>query len=183
MDTTLLRYLLPAFARRRRDTLMRLFAIVLAVSMLIAGVYQNPATAKAAATCTDSLGNTIPCAPPPLLNSALLNQSGGLYEATAAQQQSLANLEQQATQATINDHQLASSDGTAVQSWGRDDAEAELWTVLTQAISPTKTMVSSTGVTSVVTTTRTTDQQNAVDWLTAMQLRMDVQSSDDAGLE
>src|SRR5215471_13159101 len=108
-------YLLPAFGRRRRYTLMRVFAALLTVGMLTPGPYDRPATAHAASTCTGG-GNTISSPPPPLLNGSLLTQPGGLYEATAAQQQSLAKLEQQAVTNTLANHGLASSDATAVQT-------------------------------------------------------------------
>jgi hypothetical protein len=163
---------------RRRSLSLRLlgFAVALVVCLLVAGF--PPSTrvtpARAASTCTDSLGNTIPCAPPPLLNPALLAPArvgtGDLYAATPAQQQSLQNLEQQAVTNTITDHQLASGDGTAVQSWGQDDAEAELWNLLVSAVQ-------------MQPTSRTTDQQNAVDWLTAIQLRENVEAAQDAALE
>jgi hypothetical protein len=166
---------------RRRDLSLRLlgFAVALVVCLLAAGYPPSTGVtpAHAASTCTDSSGATILCAPPPLLNAALLaapagpkGVGGGLYAATTAQQQSLANLEHQAVANTIQDHQLDASDGTAVQSWGQDDAEAELWNLLVQAIQ-TKAA------------DRTTDQQNAVDWLTAVQERDDVQAANDAGLE
>src|SRR5581483_8745985 len=115
MNTALLRFLLPSFVRRRRDALMRVFAAVLAMAMLASGLYDRPATARADSTCTDLLGDPIPCPPAPLLNQTLLSLPGGLYNATAAQQQSLANLEQQAVTNTIQDHGLASSDAAAVQ--------------------------------------------------------------------
>jgi hypothetical protein len=171
LNAALLRYLLPASVGRRRGTLVRIAAAVLALSTLITGLYYRPATARAASsTCTDSLGHTIPCPPPPLLDGALLKQPGGLYAATAAQRQSLATLEQQAVTNTIQDHQLAAGDTAAVQTWGQDDAEAELWHLLVSAVQTEPT-------------SRTTDQQNAVDWLTALQLRENVQAAQDAGLE
>jgi hypothetical protein len=103
----------------------------------------------------------------------LLNQnalSAGLYAATSAQLASLSDLEQQAISNTMADHALPSTDAAAAATWGRPEAESELWALLVQA---TKTSASS----------RTTDQQNAVDWLTAVAKRQDIQSADDAGLE
>src|SRR5262249_19231445 len=87
--------------------------------------------------------------------------------------------EQQAVQGTIGDHGLASSDADAVQSWGRDDAEAELWDRLGLAIQAPACSAGQTPGQAC----RTTDQQNAVDWLTAVYKRNAMQAADDAGLE
>jgi hypothetical protein len=95
----LLRHIARSF-NRRRDALLRVIAAVLAVSMLASGLrYTAPVPARADSTCTDGSGNPTPCTPPALLNPQQLSQ--GVYSATAAQQQSLANLEQQAVKATI----------------------------------------------------------------------------------
>ncbi len=93
-----------------------------------------------------------------------------LYAATAAQQSSLEDLEQQAVANTLADHGLPSSDAGAAQAWGRDDAEGELWALLAQAI---QTPAAS----------RSTDQQNAVDWFSTVVQRQGVQTADNAGLE
>jgi uncharacterized protein YjbI with pentapeptide repeats len=163
--------MLPAFVRRRRDPLLRVFAAILALCMLGSGFYHRPATAHADSTCNFTLeGTYFPCPPPTLLDYHLMQQSGGLYSASPAQQQSLQNLEQQAVANTVQDHGLSSADTTAVQSWGRDDAEAELWNSLGTAIATQPI-------------SRTTDQQNVVDWLTAVQQRENVQAAQDAGLE
>jgi hypothetical protein len=181
MNITLLRHLLPSCVRRRRDTLLRVFAAVLAVTMLATGL-SHTAPARAASTCTDASGNPVDCTPPALLNLYQLSQ--GLYSATDAQRQSLANLEQQAVKATSSDHGLASSDATAAQTWGRDDAEAELWALLVQAIQAPACSASQTSGQGC----RTTDQQNAVeqnavDWLTTVEQRNAIQSAEDSGLE
>lgn len=106
--------------------------------------------------------------PPPLLSVAELSDINGLFYATSAQVTALSHLEDQAVQNTLADHNLPASDANAVSSWGRDDAEAELWNLLRQAITAT---------------TRTTDQQAAVDWLTSVAFREGVASANFAGLE
>jgi hypothetical protein len=111
-------------------------------------------------------GPTCPTYPPPdLLN---LNQS--LYAATPDQAASLERLEDQAITNTIADHGLATTDRDAVKSWGRADAEAELFSLIVQAIKTT-------------TTSRTTDQQNAVDWVAAVEQRQAVTAAQDAAFE
>jgi len=72
--------------------------------------------------------------------------------------------------ATIVDHGLSADDAAAVQSWGRADAEAELWSLLVQAI---QTQPSS----------RSTDQQGAVAWLTDVLRHERAQAAYQAGLE
>lgn len=106
--------------------------------------------------------------PPDLLNASQLSQ--GIYAATAAQVLSLQHLQQAAIANTLQDHGLPASDAAAVQSWGRADAEAELWALFVQTI---RTSAAS----------RTGDQQNAVAWLTAVQQRHMVQAARNAGLE
>ena len=68
------------------------------------------------------------CLPPDLLTLS------GLYAATPAQASSLQALQNQAVNNTIDAHGLASDDGDAVLSWGRSDAEAELFALIVQAI-------------------------------------------------
>ena len=44
------------------------------------------------------------------------------------------NLSDQAIENTLADHQLPASDRDAALSWARDDAEAELWGLIVEAI-------------------------------------------------
>ncbi|MGH3300865.1 MAG: Ig-like domain repeat protein [Streptosporangiaceae bacterium] len=87
---------------------------------------------------------------------------------TSAEATALQGLEDQAVANTIADHQLASTDGPAVLSWGRADAEAELWALLVQAAKAPNP---------------TPDQQGAVDWLVGMVQGQAVAAAQDAGLE
>ncbi len=104
------------------------------------------------------------CLPPDLLTFS------GLYAATPDQVDSLQNLETQAVANTIADHGLASTDANAVLSWGRSDAEAELFALIVQAINTSAT-------------SRTTDQQNAVDWVQGIEQAEAEQAAQDAGSE
>ena len=104
------------------------------------------------------------CLPPDLLTLS------GLYAATSSEADSLQDLETQAVANTIADHGLASTDGDAVLSWGRSDAEAELFALIEQAIS-------------TPATSRTTDQQNAADWVQGVEQAGTGLASQDAGLE
>src|ERR1700729_1815305 len=101
------------------------------------------------------------CLPPDLLTFS------GLYAATPDQVDSLQNLETQAVANTIADHGLASTDANAVLSWGRSDAEAELFALIVQAINTSAT-------------SRTTDQQNAVDWVQGIEQAEAEQAAQDA---
>jgi hypothetical protein len=166
---------------RRRSLSLRLlgFAVALVVCLLAAGY--PPFTGGTGVARADQ---TFP--PADLLNFSLLNSCGGpvavgatassLYCATADQIQSLKNLQQAAISKTISDYHLDPSDANAVQSWGRDEALGALWGLLTTAIT---TPACSTGKTPC----RTTDQQNAVDWLDAIFKRQAIVAAEDAGLE
>ena len=104
------------------------------------------------------------CLPPDLLTLS------GLYAATSAQADSLQAIQNQAVSNVIAAHSLSSDDGDAVLSWGRSDAESELFTLLMQALTTSAA-------------SRSTDQQNAVDWLTAVEQRQAVVAAQDAGAE
>ena len=84
--------------------------------------------------------------PPGLLNP------GALAAAGPAVAQSMRNLSDQAIQNTLDDHQLPASDRDAALSWARDDAEAELWGLIVEAITTSESQ-------------RTTDQQHAAEWM------------------
>ena len=152
----------------------RLMGAALATLALMAGLLTTGATAASAAAQTDF-------GPPDLINLSVLtvpatNLTGipvaaGIYSATPAQVTSLENLETQAVNNTISDHSLARGDNNAVLSWARSDADAELWALLVQAMQ------------AVAAHTATTDQTNAVDWLTAVAQREGVLSARAAGLE
>src|SRR5262249_39660115 len=94
----------------------------------------------------------------------------GLYAATPAQSEALQYLEALAVANTIADHDLTATDGNAVKSWGRDDAESELFALLVQAIT-------------TPAASRTTAQKAAVDWVGAVERRQAEQAAQDAGLE
>ena len=84
--------------------------------------------------------------PPPLLNVGAVAAAGSEVGA------SLERLEDKAVDNTLADHDLPASDREAVLSWGRDDAEAELWALIVEAV---KTPAGE----------RTADQQNAAVWM------------------
>lgn len=121
--------------------------------------------------------NGIPCAtdpPPDLLN---LNQA--LYAASDGQKQSLENLETQAVANTILDHNLDAADTNAVESWGRYDAEAELFALIEQAIQTSRCSAAQ----SAGQGCRTKDQQNVVDWVRAVEQRQAQGAAEAAGRE
>ncbi|MDE3230015.1 MAG: PKD domain-containing protein, partial [Chloroflexota bacterium] len=108
------------------------------------------------------------CHPPELLNNDMLTGGDALYYATPSELTALEDLEQQALQNTLTDHNLPASDASAVLSWGRDDAEAELWNLVRQAATASNP---------------TADQKGATAWLKDMASREGLQSANDAGLE
>jgi hypothetical protein len=114
--------------------------------------------------------------PADLLDFPLLGIPNQLWSATPAQITSLQNLQQTAITNTLTDHGLPAGDAAAVQTWGREDALGELWALFDQAI---QLPACSSGTTPC----RTTDQQNAVDWLQAVYDRQTVQAAQNAGLE
>ena len=104
------------------------------------------------------------CMPPDLLTLS------GIYTATPDEADSLQDFETQAVANTIQDHGLAATDANAVLSWGRNDAEAELFALIEQAIE-------------TPSTSRTTDQQNVVDWVQGLEPNQAELAAQDAGLE
>lgn len=135
-------------------------AIAVVVSVVTTGLaYGVPPAAAANGT-----------GPADLINVLALQGASPLYTATAAQQASLEDLEQQAVTNTVADHGLSSADNLAAQTWGRDAALAELWGLLSQAVNTPEAQ-------------RTTDQANAVAWLTNVALQENIAAADDAGLE
>lgn len=162
-------------SRRRHGAIPRwalLLTALLVTALLAAGL-----PLRASADSITVIGNTYP--PADLLNEAQLSSATSLYAATSDQEASLHSLEQQAVANTIHDHGLPASDAAAVQTWARPDAEAELWALVVQAI---KTSSCTSGQTPGQGC-RTTDQQNAVDWLSGMFKAQAVQAAQDAGLE
>ena len=113
--------------------------------------------------CLPENGCRLPPAPPPLLN---LDQA--LFAPTPAQSLSLRELEKQAIADVITLHGLTAADTAAVATWGRYDALASLYALLVKAIGAPS---------------RTTDEQNAVDWLSAIAQRISVGSAESAARE
>jgi hypothetical protein len=122
--------------------------------------------------------------PADLFNFTLLSTPNQPFYATPAQIQSLKTLQQIAIQNLLTDHGLPSDpttgEQTTAQTWGRTDALAELYTLITQAI---KLPATCTAGQTPGTDCRDTDQQNAVDWFTSVYHAQKVQEADDAGLE
>ena len=88
--------------------------------------------------------------------------------ATPEQAKSLRKLEGQAIDRVIKLHGLSEGDRSAVQTWGREQVLATLYSLLLNAIDADD---------------RTEDQENAVDWLTAMAQRKAVLAAEAAGHE
>ncbi len=175
----------PRWGWRASRRWARIGPLALALALMVGML--APGAARRAAADIGPCGIIIssPCGgptgptPPPLLNiptqTPIYVGSGTpppppLYLATADEASALSHIEDQAVAATIADHGLSSDDAAAVLSWGRADAEAELWSLLVQAI---QTQPSS----------RTTDQQGAVNWLTDVLRRQQAQAAYQAGLE
>ena len=127
-------------------------------------------SSMAAASPADTTCPASSCMPPALLDEQLLTAPGSFYYATQAELGSLRQLESLAISTVLADHHLPASDATAVQSWGRSDAEAELWGQLTKAIRTAPGQ-------------RTTDQQNAADWFGDVMRRKTELAADNAGWE
>ena len=104
------------------------------------------------------------CPPPPLLGTL----DRGLTKATPEQVTSLRNLEADAVDDVIALHGLSGSDTNAVLTWGRSEAQAQLFTRLVNALDEDED-------------DRSDDQQNAVDWMTTMMHRKAVAAAVAAG--
>jgi hypothetical protein len=105
--------------------------------------------------------------PPPEL---LYLRQGGLYAATPAQTASLRALENEAVAAVLTMHNLPLEDDATVRTWGRDAVLAQLYVLLVTAID-------------TAAEERTTDQQNVVDWATAVAKRQNVAAAVSAARE
>jgi Ca2+-binding RTX toxin-like protein len=104
--------------------------------------------------CPISTGIVGRCPPPPLLGTL----DRGLTTATPDQVKSLRQLEADAIADVIELHGLSESDTSAVLTWGRSEAQAQLFTLLLNALNTDED-------------DRSDDQQNAVDWMTTMMHR------------
>ncbi|HEX4472928.1 MAG TPA: MBG domain-containing protein [Nocardioides sp.] len=97
--------------------------------------------------CSTSSGQCAPYpGPAPLLDPTALDY------ATPSQADALRAFERLAVQDVMADHGLPDSDLNAVQSWGRPDAQAELWMLIVQAIQKTPAQ-------------RSANQQQVTDWM------------------
>jgi hypothetical protein len=158
--------LLQAMTRRpsgvRWRSLRRGLAASLTLTLAVMGLYMlGVPKARAGGIVVVNL-------PPLLLNFEQRHDPNGLFFATPDQNTALSDLEDQAVQNMLADHNLPASDANAALSWGRDDTEAELWNLMRLAITATNP---------------TTDQQAVVAWLKSVAFREGLQSANDAGLE
>ena len=123
-----------------RPCLTLLLAIaVVATGLLIPSVASPSSATSAAATSSedipaDCVADPQLCPPPPLLNKQLLTDPTSFFYATPQQQAELSVLEDQAVANVIAGHGLATTEAAAVRSWGRDEALAEMWALVVQAI-------------------------------------------------
>ena len=141
------------------------------VVCVLAALMAVPVMARAGSAAADdrpppdvTCGATGICPPPPLLGSL----DRGLTRATPEQVKSLRKLEDDAVADVIRLHGLSASDTNAVLTWGRSEAQSQLFTRLLNAIDEDD---------------RSDDQQNAVDWMTAMMQRKAVAAAAAAGRE
>lgn len=134
-------------------------AAVLALSVVVALLRPLAAPAVAAnGVCFLGADGTMTCpddpkpdptyAPPELVSPNLL-PSFGPWAA------SVRRMETQAVDLTLAQHDLPQSDADAVRSWGRPEAVANLWYLVSQAIETPEAR-------------RTVDQQQVVHWMTGM---------------
>ena len=176
------------FTGPSRPSAMRAVVMLLAVATLATGLtftspIGGPAEVRAVeppAPCPAGqvltwVGSQLICSgplsvddgPDALLHRGALN--GGVHTATLDQQSALARISQQAVENTATAHGVP-TDLAAVRTWGRADAQSELWGLLVQAIK-------------APLATRTADQQLAVDWMGAMVRRQGVEVARAAGAE
>ena len=155
--------------RRRR---LRLWLAAITVAVLLPlfpdGLLVSTANAGVVTVdpgeCSTSNGCGAAPGPAPLLSAA------ALAAATPAQATALQAFEKAAVDGVIRDHGLSSSDFNAVQSWGRSDAEAELWTLIVQAIS-------------TPTASRSFNQQQVVNWMGGLDAAEQNQAAVEAGAQ
>ena len=83
---------------------------------------------------------------------------------------SLRILEEQAIRNTLANHQLPESDRAAVATWGRTEAQAELYALILQAIRTDEAA-------------RTGDQQNVADWVGRIFQKQAITAAEQAGEE
>ncbi|HSW43574.1 MAG TPA: MBG domain-containing protein [Patescibacteria group bacterium] len=178
----------PAHSTLHRVVVPALVAILLAGGLFARGAASPPPVLGdhcPPGQVHQILGNLLVCvpeggigndfAPDQLLNRGQLN--GGRHFATAAQRAALSELMQKAVANTAAMHQVPASELSAVQTWGRPDAQAELWGLVVEAIT---TPACPVGVT---TDCRTPNQQHVVDWMAAMAQRQGTETAIAAGLE
>ena len=124
--------------------------------------------------CTLGDGTPALCAPHPPPDLLTLGDGvgglsdGRLYAATPEQARALRALQAQAVADLIGRHGLSAGDASAVLSWGRDDALAELYLLLVDALSAPSP---------------TDDQKHAAAWARAVAQRRAVAAAASAGLE
>jgi len=168
---------------------MGLVSFVAAVCVLLS---------PAGATPSSGGGGAFPNTPPDLINDYVLGgqpidtganafgqfypqPSPGEYEglfttSTAAQVTALQDLQTLAISNTLKSFNLPASDAAAVQTWGRDDALAQLFTLLDAVANTTNGGPVPQGLTS-------TDVSGVLSWLAQVIDRQAELSNDDAGLE
>ncbi len=163
--------------RAGRPRCRLLVSLVVIVSVVLSSLTTAAQAASPDTTGTAGTGVTNPgcdlvlgasfspgCLPPDLLTLS------GIYAATPAQADSLQVFENQAVSNIIAAHSLSPDDGNAVLSWGRSDAEADLFSLIEEAITD-------------CTTTCTPDEQNVVNWVQAVEGRQALAAAGDAGFE
>lgn len=101
---------------------------------------------------------------PSLLNPAVYDA------ATPAEAQALRDTENQALAGVLADHQLPATDLPQVKSYARADAQAQMWSLIVQALQ-------------LPTSQRTTDQQGLVDWMSDQLTQQRFQPAANAAIE
>ena len=151
----------------------QLLTFLLGVAIVVAGLLIPSAPPATADEPSDvSICDTEPglCTPAPLLNEQLLQDPNGFFYATSIEKASLRRLETKAVAQALDEFDLPVSDAAAMQSWGRDEALAQLWALLLEAVR-------------TAPDDRTDDQTHAVTWMTQMMRRKAKEIGLNAGWE
>ena len=160
-----------SYAIAARSRIATVFVATAAVVASLAVVLSTP---------SDAIAPTQTYAPAQLINESALEAPatvngsyypGGMFAATDAERVAVNALEAQAVANTLSDHGLPAGDGPAILSWARPSADANLWSLVLQAVRD------------VAEGTASSTEQAVNDWLSDSLKRQSILSTQDTGLE